>query len=87
MKNIIEFYYNIKINTIHSKDDYYTFTINNQNYIFKPYYKDERTANSCYRLNSMLSNIIPLNNIIPNKYNSPITIVDNTSYILLENKR
>lgn len=86
MKNIIEFYYNIKINTIHSKDDYYTFTINNQQYIFKPYYKDERTASSCYRLNNMLSNIIPLNNIIPNKYNSPISIVDNTSYILLENK-
>ena len=86
MKNIIEFYYNVKINTIHGKDDYYTFTINNQNYIFKPYYKDERTASSCYRLNSMLSNKIPLNNIIPNKYNSPITIIDNISYILLENR-
>jgi len=86
MKNIIEFYYNIKIDTIHNKDGNYTFNINNQNYIFKPYYNDERVANSCYRLNSILSERVPLNNIIPNKYNSPITIIENNSYILIENK-
>lgn len=86
MKNMIEFYYNIKIDTIHNKDDYYTFSINNKNFIFKPYYRDEVSANSCYRLNNILSNRIPLNNIIPNKYNSPLTNIENTSYVLIENK-
>jgi len=86
MKNIIEYYYNIKLNSIIKKDDIYTFNINNQNYIFKPYYNNEETAKSCYRLNSILSNTIPLNNIIPNKYNSPITPLENIPYILIENK-
>lgn len=86
MKNIIEYYYNIKIDNIINKDDTYSFNINNQNYIFKPYYKNEETADSCYRLNSILSNAIPLNNIIPNKYNSPITPFENISYILIQNK-
>lgn len=86
MKNIIEFYYNIRIDTIHNKDDYYTFDINNQSFIFKPYYRDESIANSCYRLNNMLSELVPLNNIIPNKYNNPITIIENTSYILIQNR-
>lgn len=85
MKNIIEFYYNIKLDNIQSKDNTYTFTINNQNYILKPYYKDENTANCCYRLNTML-NSLPLNNIIPNKYNNPITLIENTPYILIHNK-
>ena len=86
MKNMIEFYYNIKIDTIHNKDDYYTFSINNKNFIFKPYYRDEVSANSCYRLNNILSIRIPLNNIKPNKYNSPLTSIENTSYVLIENK-
>lgn len=86
MKNIIEFYYNIKIDTIHNKNNNYIFNINNQNYIFKPYYKDENTADCCFRLNSMLSETVPLNNIIPNKYNSPITPVEDTSYILIHNR-
>lgn len=86
MKNIIEFHYNIKLDNIQSKNNVYSFTINNQNYILKPYYKDENTANSCYRLNTILYNSLPLNNIIPNKHNSPITIIENTPYILIHNK-
>lgn len=86
MKNIIEFYYNIKLDNIQSKDNTYTFTTNHQNYILKPYHKDENTANSCYRLNTILNNSLPLNNIIPNKYNSPITLIENTPYILINNK-
>lgn len=86
MKNIIEYYYNIKIDNITNKNDIYYFNINNQNYIFKPYYKNEETVNSCYRLNSILSNTIPLDNIIPNKYNNLITQFKNTPYILIQNK-
>lgn len=86
MKNIIEFYYNIKIDTLHSKNDYYFFSINDKQFIFKPYYKDETVVNSIYRLNGMLSERINIDNIIQNKYNSPITKIENTSYILLLNK-
>lgn len=86
MKNIIEFYYNIKIDTLHSKNDYYFFSINKRNFILKPYYKDEKTANNIYRLDSLLSDKINIDNIIPNKYNSPITIIENTPYMLILNK-
>lgn len=86
MKNIIEFYYNIKIDKLTNKDDYYTFNINNQTFIFKPYYKSQEEANTCLRLNSILSNKFPLNDIIINKYNSPTTYIDNVPYILIKNK-
>jgi hypothetical protein len=86
MKNIIEFYYNIKIDKLHSKNDYYFFSIHNENYIFKPYYKDESSAESSYRLSNILSERINIDNIIPNKYNNPITNIENTLYILLTNK-
>ena len=86
MKNTIEFYYNIRIETLHSKDDYYFFSINNTRFIFKPYYRDERHANNSYRLSSMLSQRIDIDNIIPNKYNSPITIIENIPYILIQNR-
>lgn len=86
MKNIIEFYYNIRIDTLHSKNDYYFFSINNRDFILKPYYRDERTASNSYKLSSILSERINIDNIIPNKYNSPITVIENTPYILLLNR-
>ena len=86
MKNIIEFFYNIRIQELHNKNDYYFFSINNKEFIFKPYYKDETIADSAYRLSSMLSEKINVDNIIPNKYSSPITRIENTPYILILNK-
>lgn len=86
MKNIIEFYYNIRIDTLHSKNDYYFFSINNRDFILKPYYRDERTASNSYKLSSILSERINIDNIIPNKYNSPVTVIENTPYILLLNR-
>lgn len=86
MKNIIEFYYNIRIDTLHSKNDYYFFSINNRDFILKPYYKDERTASNSYTLSSILSDRIKIDNIIPNKYNSPITVIENIPYILILNR-
>lgn len=83
MKNIIEFYYNIRIDSLHNKDDYYFFNIDNKHFVFKPYYRDERLADNAYRLSNMLSSMIEVDNIILNKYNSPITIIENNSYILL----
>ena len=86
MENMIEFFYNIKINSIKKKDEYYTFNINDQSFTFKPYYKDERSAESCYQLNNVLLPIVPINNIIPNKYNNPITTIENINYILIQNR-
>lgn len=86
MKNMIEFYYNIKIDTLHSKEDYYTFNINKQNFILKPYYNDERIATATYTLNNILTQVVPINNIILNKYNSPISNIENIPYILIYNK-
>lgn len=86
MKNIIEFYYNIKIKELHSKNDYYFFHINNNNFIFKPYQKDINKIESLYRLSNTLSKTINIDNIIPNKENSLITIIENTPYILIQTK-
>ena len=86
MKNMIEYYYDIKIDTLHTKEDYYSFNINNKKYIFKPYYHNNIIAEAHLRLNNILYNNIPINNIIPNKYNSPTTIIENNQYILLEDK-
>jgi len=87
MKNVIEFYYNMRIDTINNKDDYYTFTVNNIRYIFKPYYYNSVISESHFRLSSILYKNIPLNKIILNKYNSPVTIIENNQYILMENKK
>ena len=86
MKDIIEFYYNIRIDTLHSKSDYYFFDIDNRHFIFKQYHRDERLADTTYRLCNMLSERINIDNIIPNKYNSPITKIENIPYILLLNR-
>jgi len=86
MKNIIEFYYNIRINSLHSKNDYYFFDMDNRHFVFKPYYRDENFVDNICRLSSMLSQSINIDNIILNKYGSPVTKIENTSYILLLNK-
>lgn len=86
MKNMIEFYYNIRIKTLHSKNDYYFFSINNKEFVFKPYYREERDGEAAYRLSNILSNKINIDSIIPNKYNNPITKIDNTPYVLILNK-
>lgn len=81
MKNMIEFYYNIKIKELQNTKDIYYFKANNNTFIFKPYQNNPDIIESQYRL----SNTLKLNNIIPNKYNSPLTIIDNIPYILIKN--
>lgn len=87
MKEIIEFYYNIKIDSLHSKNDYYFFHIGNTEYIFKQYYNDERLIEATYRLNNLLREKINISNIILNKYGYPITKTENNSYILIQNNQ
>lgn len=87
MKNIIEFYYNIRIDEIHNKNDYYFFDINNKHFIFKPYFDDISKSLDIYKLNRLLSERIDVDNIIPNKFGDPITKVNNIFYVLILNRR
>lgn len=87
MKNIIEFYYNIKLEELHNKNDIYSFNINNNEFIFKPYNNDINKIDDIYRLNNYLQRKIPVDNIIPNKYNSTITEINNIPYILLQRRK
>lgn len=83
MKNIIEFYYNIRIDEIHNKDDYYFFVLNKNHYIFKPYFDDIDKALDIYKLNRLLSERTNIDNIILNRYGNPITKVNNSFYVLI----
>ena len=83
MKNIIEFYYNINIDELHNKNDYYYFYINNNYYIFKLYQDDINRSNDIYNLNIYIINYINIDKIILNKYNSSTTKVKDDYYILI----
>lgn len=83
MKNIIEFYYNIRINELHNKDDYYFFDIDNKSFLFKPFYYNDKLSSDMFKLNLMLSQNTNVDNIILNKYNSVVTLVNNEPYILV----
>lgn len=87
MKNIIEYYYNLRIDELHNKDDNYYFNINNNNFIFKPYTGNIERSYDIYKLNSILSNKFNIDNIIPNKYNNPLTKINDNFYILTSNKK
>lgn len=87
MKNLIEFYYNIKIYEIHNKNDYYFFDINNNHFIFKPYFDDISKSLDIYKLNRLLAERIEVDNIIPNKFGDPITKVNDIFYVLILNRR
>lgn len=86
MKNIIEFYYNMRIDEIHNKNDYYFFDVNKSHYIFKPYFDDIDKTLDIYKLNRLLSERTNIDNIILNRYGNPITKVNNSFYVLILNK-
>ena len=78
MKNIIEYYYNLRIDELHNKDDNYYFNINNNNFIFKPYTENIERSYDIYKLNTIMSNKFNIDNIILNKYNNPLTKINET---------
>ena len=86
MKNMIEFYYNIKIESLQNNNTTYLFNIGNKEFIFKQYNNNPTIVEDIYKLNNYLRNSIPIDKIITNKYNTPLTIIDNTPYILLLKK-
>ena len=83
MKNIIEFYYNINIDELHNKNDYYFFYIDNKTYVFKPYTDDINRSNELFNINMYMQNSINIDRIILNRYNSSITKVNEIYYILI----
>lgn len=83
MKNNIMYYYNIRIDNITQNNNNYYFTINNDNYCFTIYTRDIKESNEIYKLNKyMLSSNILVHEIIPNKDNYVVTIINNIPYIL-----
>lgn len=83
MKNNIMYYYNLRIDNITQNNNNYYFTINNDNYCFTIYTRDIKESNEIYKLNKyMLSSNILVHEIISNKDNYVVTIINNIPYIL-----
>ena len=83
MKNNIMYYYNLRIDNITQNNNNYYFTINNDNYCFTIYTRDIKESDAIYKLNKyMLSSNILVHEIIPNKDNYVVTIINNIPYIL-----
>ena len=51
MKNMIEYYYNIRIDELYNKKDYYFFDTSGNYYIFKPYSNSLDRSNDIYNIN------------------------------------
>ena len=82
MKNTINYFYDLVANNIHQKNDVYRFDVNNDNYLFMPFYGD---VNSVYRIYLYLIRInIYCHEIIHNKENKIITFINEKPYILLK---
>ena len=82
MKNALNYYYNLNIETIHQKNKNYYFKINNSQFLLLEYLEDD--VNEIYNLNIYLTQIFKFHKIILNKDNSPLTIINEKKYILLE---
>ena len=86
MKNIIEYYYNLRIDELHNNNDIYYFDLNNNHFTFRPYIDNIDKSYDIYKLNTLISNRLNIDSIIPNKYNNPLTKVNDNYYILILNK-
>lgn len=82
MKNTINYYYNLIPNNIHQIDDTYQLNINNKLYIFMPFYGNINNLNIIY--NYLINLNIYCHEIIHNKENNIITILNDKPYVLLK---
>jgi len=83
MKNNIMYYYNLYIDNIYQNNNYFYFDINNERYELVIYTRDIKEQKAIYELNKKMtmSNIL-VHEIIPNKDNYVVTIINNIPYIL-----
>lgn len=87
MKNILEFYYNLSLEEeILNRNGNYYFVINNNSFVFRPFYGNNNSIDDIYKLNNYLSNFSYIDKIILNKFNSPITKVKDILYVLISLK-
>ena len=87
MKNIINYYYNLNLLDIYNINDKYYFNINNVDYLFVIFDRPIEDSTNIYNLFLELKKRgILCNDIITNKDNQIITMVDNIPYILLVDK-
>lgn len=83
LKNTINYYYNLNINTIHQKEKNYYFKADNKNYLLLKCSNIEE-LDDIYRLNMYLSQILPVHRIVLNVNNEVITKINDSNYLLLE---
>ena len=83
LKNTINYYYNLNINTIHQKEKNYYFKAHNKNYLLLKCTNIEE-PDDIYRLNIYLSQILPVHRIVLNANNEAITKINDSNYLLLE---
>ncbi len=85
MKNTINYYYNLNPNKISKIFDYYYFYLDNELYFFIIYKNKPDDIKAIYNFNQeLINNNIMMNEIINNKNNTIITIVNRTPYILVK---
>ena len=82
MKNNIRYFYGININDIHHYNDEYYFKNHNEYYLFAPCYHNLNLVNRIYDF--LHNNNIYCLEIIVNKDNEMISMVNNRPYILLK---
>ena len=85
MKNIIAYYYNLTPDNIHQKNKKFTFEIQNNLYIFEPFTNTQMDINRIYELSLYLfNNGIHVHQLVFNKENNLITLVNDIPYVLLK---
>ena len=83
MKQLIEYYYNLKVDNINEINNKYYFTYNNDEYYFTHFFYDD--INVIYEYIKALKNVnIKCHEIVFNNFGSPITKIDEMSYVLLK---
>ncbi len=82
MKNALNYYYNLNVETIHQKNKNYYFKTRNSQFLLLECSNDD--INEIYTLNIYLIKNYPFNKIIINKDNKVLTLINEKSYILLE---
>lgn len=85
MKNVLQYYYNLEINSVTRVNDEYVFSKDNLDYLFSPVYISIEEINELYLLTLNLIQIgLPCHNIILNNKNEIVTPYNNQNYILLK---
>ncbi|MDD2435282.1 MAG: hypothetical protein PHO63_03410 [Bacilli bacterium] len=85
MKNALNYYYNLITNDIHQIDKTYSFSVNNEPYLFILSERQPNEINSLYEISTNLfKQNIYTHQIIPNNNRELITMINNEPYILLK---